>query len=133
LKSYELDARLSHMVNDDPPLLLTIGRVSRRSGVASSVLRYYESRDLIESELAGSGHRRYQRSVLRRIAFIVFAQRIGLSLLSIALLSEVCFDRCARRVPTSQLANHASNRPATQPDSSKTAAPIRARTKAARV
>jgi MerR family redox-sensitive transcriptional activator SoxR len=60
--------------------LLTIGDVSRRSGVASSALRFYEERGLITSERAGSGHRRYPRPVLRRIAFIVFAQRIGLSL-----------------------------------------------------
>jgi MerR family redox-sensitive transcriptional activator SoxR len=60
--------------------LLTIGEVSRRSGVASSALRFYEERGLITSERAGSGHRRYPRSVLRRIAFIVFAQRVGLSL-----------------------------------------------------
>jgi MerR family redox-sensitive transcriptional activator SoxR len=60
--------------------LLTIGEVSRRSGVASSALRFYEERGLIASERAGSGHRRYPRAVLRRIAFIVFAQRIGLTL-----------------------------------------------------
>ena len=60
--------------------LLTIGEVSRRSGVAASALRYYEERGLISSERAGSGHRRYPRPVLRRIAFIVFAQRIGLTL-----------------------------------------------------
>ena len=60
--------------------LMTIGEVSRRSGVASSALRFYEERGLITSERAGSGHRRFPRSVLRRIAFIVFAQRIGLSL-----------------------------------------------------
>jgi MerR family redox-sensitive transcriptional activator SoxR len=60
--------------------LLTIGEVSRRSGVASSALRFYEERGLITSERAGSGHRRYPRPVLRRIAFIVFAQRIGLTL-----------------------------------------------------
>ena len=60
--------------------LLTIGEVARRSGVASSALRYYEERGLIVSERAGSGHRRYPRPVLRRIAFIVFAQRVGLSL-----------------------------------------------------
>ena len=59
---------------------LTIGEVSRRSGVASSALRFYEQRGLIASERAGSGHRRYPRAVLRRIAFIVFAQRIGLTL-----------------------------------------------------
>jgi MerR family redox-sensitive transcriptional activator SoxR len=60
--------------------LLTITEVSRRSGVAASALRFYEERGLIRSERAGSGHRRYPREVLRRIAFIVFAQRIGMSL-----------------------------------------------------
>jgi MerR family transcriptional regulator, redox-sensitive transcriptional activator SoxR len=60
--------------------VLTIGEVARRSGVASSALRFYEERGLITSVRAGSGHRRYPRSVLRRIAFIVFAQRIGLTL-----------------------------------------------------
>jgi MerR family transcriptional regulator, redox-sensitive transcriptional activator SoxR len=60
--------------------LLTIGEVARRSGVAASALRFYEERGLIASERAGSGHRRYPRSALRRIAFIVFAQRIGLTL-----------------------------------------------------
>jgi MerR family redox-sensitive transcriptional activator SoxR len=62
------------------PELMTIGEVARRSGVASSALRYYEERGLIGSERAGSGHRRYPRSVLRRIAFVVFAQRVGLTL-----------------------------------------------------
>jgi MerR family redox-sensitive transcriptional activator SoxR len=60
--------------------LLTISEVSRRSGVAASALRFYEERGLITSERAGSGHRRYARPVLRRIAFIVFAQRVGLTL-----------------------------------------------------
>jgi MerR family redox-sensitive transcriptional activator SoxR len=59
---------------------VTIGEISRRSGVAASALRFYEQRGLIRSERAGSGHRRYPRGVLRRIAFIVFAQRIGLTL-----------------------------------------------------
>ncbi len=63
---------------------LTIGDVSRRSGVAASALRFYEERGLIRSERAGSGHRRYPRSVLRRIAFIVFAQKVGLTLEEIA-------------------------------------------------
>ena len=68
--------------------LLTIGEVARRSGVASSALRFYEQRGLISSERAGSGHRRYPRPVLRRIAFIVFAQRIGLTLEEIG--TELC-------------------------------------------
>jgi MerR family transcriptional regulator, redox-sensitive transcriptional activator SoxR len=60
--------------------LLTIGEAARRSGVATSALRFYEEEGLIRSQRAGSGHRRYPRAVLRRIAFIVFAQKIGLSL-----------------------------------------------------
>jgi MerR family redox-sensitive transcriptional activator SoxR len=77
--------------------LLTIGEVSRRSGVASSALRFYEERGLIASERVGSGHRRFARPVLRRIAFIVFAQRVGLSLDEIA--SELA-RLPADRVPT---------------------------------
>ena len=63
---------------------LTISEVSRRSGVAASALRFYEEKGLIKSERAGSGHRRYQRVVLRRIAFIVFAQRVGMTLDEVA-------------------------------------------------
>ena len=75
LKSNPRRALLTAMTD-----LLTIGEVARRSGVASSALRFYEERGLIASERAGSGHRRYRRPVLRRIAFIVFAQRVGLTL-----------------------------------------------------
>ena len=64
--------------------VLTISEVSRRSGVAASALRFYEDKGLIKSERATSGHRRYPRSVLRRIAFIVFAQRVGMTLDEVA-------------------------------------------------
>jgi len=57
-----------------------MGEVARRSGVAASALRYYEQLGLISSERAGSGHRRFPRPVLRRIAFIVYAQHVGLTL-----------------------------------------------------
>ena len=60
--------------------VLTIGEVAKRSGTATSALRFYEEQGLIHSERNSSGHRRYPRAVLRRVAFIVFAQRIGLSL-----------------------------------------------------
>jgi MerR family redox-sensitive transcriptional activator SoxR len=59
---------------------MTIGEVASRSGVASSALRFYEEQGLIAPERNDSGHRRYPRGVLRRVAFIVFAQKIGLSL-----------------------------------------------------
>jgi MerR family transcriptional regulator, redox-sensitive transcriptional activator SoxR len=77
--------------------MLTINQVSRRSGVASSALRFYEERGLMASERAGSGHRRYPRSVLRRVAFIVFAQKIGLTLADIG---EELAKLPADRVPT---------------------------------
>jgi MerR family redox-sensitive transcriptional activator SoxR len=59
---------------------LTIGEIADRSGVATSALRFYEERGLIAAARNASGHRRFERSVLRRVAFIVFAQRIGLTL-----------------------------------------------------
>ena len=83
---------------------LTIGEVARRSGVAASALRFYEERGLIASERAGSGHRRYPRLVLRRIAFIVFAQRIGLTLDEIgAELAKLPPDRAPTRRDWSRL------------------------------
>jgi MerR family redox-sensitive transcriptional activator SoxR len=64
--------------------LLAISETARRSGVAASALRYYEERGLISAEREAGGQRRYPRPVLRRIAFIVFAQRVGLTLDEIA-------------------------------------------------
>jgi MerR family redox-sensitive transcriptional activator SoxR len=63
--------------------LLTIGEIARRSGVATSALRFYEEYGLIRCERTRSRQRRYTRAVLRRIAFVVFAQRIGLTLAEI--------------------------------------------------
>jgi MerR family transcriptional regulator, redox-sensitive transcriptional activator SoxR len=60
--------------------VLTIGDVAARSGVATSALRFYEDQGLIRSLRTDAGHRRYPRAVIRRVAFIVFAQKIGLSL-----------------------------------------------------
>ena len=80
------------------PEPLTISEVSRRSGVAASALRFYEERGLISAERAGSGHRRYPRPVLRRIAFIVFAQRVGLTLEEIGTeLAKLPPDRAPNR------------------------------------
>jgi MerR family redox-sensitive transcriptional activator SoxR len=84
--------------------VLSIGEVARRSGVASSALRFYEERGLITSERAGGGQRRYQRPVLRRIAFIVFAQRIGLTLREIGTeLAKLPPDRVPTRRDWSRL------------------------------
>jgi MerR family redox-sensitive transcriptional activator SoxR len=84
--------------------LLTITEIARRSGVASSALRFYEARGLIRSERAGSGHRRYQRAALRRIAFIVFAQKMGLSLDEVAVeLAKLPDNRVPNRTDWARL------------------------------
>jgi MerR family redox-sensitive transcriptional activator SoxR len=59
---------------------LTIGQLSERSGVATSALRYYESRGLIASDRTSGNQRRYAQPMLRRVAFVRSAQRVGLSL-----------------------------------------------------
>ncbi len=61
-------------------MTLTIGQLSERSGVATSALRFYESRGLISAERTTGNQRRYLQSTLRRVAFIRTAQRVGLSL-----------------------------------------------------
>ena len=63
---------------------LPMGEVSRRSGLAASALRYYESQGLIDAERSAGGQRTFRRSVLRRLAFIRAARNIGLSLDEVA-------------------------------------------------
>jgi MerR family redox-sensitive transcriptional activator SoxR len=60
--------------------LLTVGEVAERSGFAASALRYYEREGLIASARTQGNQRRYQRGVLRRLAFIRAARNIGLGL-----------------------------------------------------
>lgn len=59
---------------------LTIGEIARRAGVTTSALRFYEAERLIHSTRTSGNQRRYDREVLRRIAFVRVAQRVGLSL-----------------------------------------------------
>lgn len=59
---------------------MSIGEVAERANVAASTLRFYEREGLISAIRSDGGQRRYQREVLRRIAFIRAAQRVGLSL-----------------------------------------------------
>jgi MerR family transcriptional regulator, redox-sensitive transcriptional activator SoxR len=59
---------------------LSIGRVAERSGLAVSAIRYYEEQGLIAAERTDGGQRRFRREVLRRLAVIQAAQRVGLTL-----------------------------------------------------
>jgi MerR family transcriptional regulator, redox-sensitive transcriptional activator SoxR len=60
--------------------LLTVGQVAERSGFAPSALRYYERQGLVTATRTGGGQRRYERNVLRRLAFLRAARNVGLSL-----------------------------------------------------
>jgi len=59
---------------------LSIGEVSARSGVATSALRFYEREGLIASTRTDGNQRRYDRSVLRRVAFIQAGRAAGVTL-----------------------------------------------------
>jgi MerR family redox-sensitive transcriptional activator SoxR len=63
--------------------VLTVSEVSRRSGFAASALRFYEDQGLIAARRSSGGQRRYERNVLRRLAFIRAAVNIGLTLAEI--------------------------------------------------
>ena len=67
-------------VPHEPWELLTIGEMSRRTGVAASALRYYEELDLIGSVRTGGNQRRYPRHMLRRVSLISVAKRLGIPL-----------------------------------------------------
>ncbi|MER7213370.1 redox-sensitive transcriptional activator SoxR [Streptosporangium sp. NPDC000239] len=62
---------------------LTVGELSRRSGVATSTLRFYERKQLIVSRRTAGNQRRYSRDTLRRVAFIRASQQLGTSLAEI--------------------------------------------------
>ena len=63
---------------------LSVGQLAQRSGVSVSTLHFYEAKGLIRSHRTGGNQRRYGRDVLRRIAIIRAAQRVGLPLAAIA-------------------------------------------------
>jgi MerR family redox-sensitive transcriptional activator SoxR len=69
--------------SDDTETGLTVGEVARRSGVQVSTLHFYESKGLLSSGRNRGNHRRYPREVLRRVAVIKVAQRVGIPLAEI--------------------------------------------------
>jgi MerR family transcriptional regulator, redox-sensitive transcriptional activator SoxR len=77
--------------------LLTVGEIARRSGFAESAVRYYEGLGLLSATRTSGGQRRFERSTLRRLAFIRAARNIGLSLDEVAAALE---SLPAQRTPT---------------------------------
>ena len=71
---------------------LSVGEVAARSGLAVSALHFYERQGLIHSARTAGNQRRYGRDVLRRVAVIQTAQRLGIPLAEIGRLSflQVC-------------------------------------------
>ncbi len=63
---------------------LSIGEVAERSGMATSALRFYETKGLIRSERTDGNQRRYPRATLRRVALIRAGQEVGLTLAELA-------------------------------------------------
>ncbi|MFV2018534.1 MULTISPECIES: redox-sensitive transcriptional activator SoxR [unclassified Micromonospora] len=83
---------------------LTIGELSVRCGVAPSALRYYEQLGLIRADRTGGNQRRYERSELRRVAFIRIAQQIGVPLEEIkAALDELPASRTPNKADWARL------------------------------
>ncbi|MDP9027076.1 MAG: redox-sensitive transcriptional activator SoxR [Actinomycetota bacterium] len=73
---------------------LTIGELGRRSGVALSALRYYETLGLIAAERTSGNQRRYPRHMLRRVSLITVAKRLGVPLADVQeALATVPLDR----------------------------------------
>ncbi|MDE3086928.1 MAG: redox-sensitive transcriptional activator SoxR [Acidobacteriota bacterium] len=84
--------------------LLSVGEVAERAGLAASAVRFYEAQGLIAARRAESGHRRFRRDVLRRLAFVRVAQRVGLSLEEIAeALSGLPEDRAPTKAEWARL------------------------------
>lgn len=78
---------------------LTVGEVAARSGVAVSAVHFYESKGLIKSRRNQGNQRRYSRDVLRRVAVIKVAQRVGIPLASVR---EALMALPEERTPTSE-------------------------------
>ena len=57
--------------------LLPIGVVAERTGLSTSAIRFYEEQGLVRAERNAAGHRRFRRSAIRRLSFILIAQRLG--------------------------------------------------------
>ncbi len=62
---------------------VTIGELAGRTGVAVSALRFYEEKGLLDPVRTGGNQRRFLRGDIRRVSFILIAQKLGLGLAEI--------------------------------------------------
>lgn len=79
--------------------LLTIGELAARTGLSVSAIRFYEDKGLVEPWRTGGNQRRFLRSDIRRLSFIMIAQKLGLS------LSEI--EEAMKRLPQGRTPNAA--------------------------
>lgn len=63
--------------------MLPIGELARRTGLAVSAIRFYEDKGLVQALRTGGNQRRFLRSDIRRLSFILIAQKLGLGLAEI--------------------------------------------------
>jgi MerR family transcriptional regulator, redox-sensitive transcriptional activator SoxR len=89
-------AKISSADIDRP---LSAGQVAARSGVAVSTLHFYEAKGLVRSWRSTGNQRRYSRDVLRRVAIIKIAQRLGLPL---AMIKQAIDSLPGGRTPTAK-------------------------------
>lgn len=89
---------------------LTVGQLAARSGVAVSALHFYERQGLISSRRTSGNQRRYRRHMLRRVALIRVAQRVGIPLADIkAALAELPDGRTPNRQDWQRLSQQWQN------------------------
>lgn len=90
----------------EPEDLLPVGEVSARTGVAVSALHYYESLGLIASSRTSGNQRRYPRHMIRRIALVVVAKRLGIPLEDVAtVFTTLPLDRMPTRHEWQRVSN----------------------------
>jgi MerR family redox-sensitive transcriptional activator SoxR len=78
----------SHPISRPASQGLTIGEVANRTGLAVSAIRFYETYGLVAPVKNGSGHRRYDRSDIRKLSFVMIAQELGVSLRDLGVLMQ---------------------------------------------
>jgi MerR family redox-sensitive transcriptional activator SoxR len=86
---------------------LTVGQVAERSGVSVSTLHFYEAKGLIHSQRNAGNQRRYPRQILRRVALIKVAQRLGIPLADIgAILATLPHDHTPTAADWQRFSQH---------------------------